>query len=190
MKRVLFFAVAVCTALSISAASADTVTTFGNLPLAPNEASAPITATVSNGLLGIDVAFDYAESQDGSWSSDYYALIVDPSGDTIGLGDGLGDGDIDYDAGIGTGIDGIQNDSTAAGSYGTTFDLSLIQGFVPTFGEDGVYTIQIIDGWAGGTDVEVLGNATVTFFTNPVPEPSSAVLLGLAALGLVKRRRK
>lgn len=41
---------------------------------------------VPGGLFGVEVAFDYADSLDRSWSSDYYAIIVDPSGDIIWRG--------------------------------------------------------------------------------------------------------
>lgn len=191
MKHLLNFSLAICMGLcTLASATADTVVTFGDLPLAPDEISAPISSAVSGTILGIDVAFNYEESQDGSWSSDYYAIIVDPSGDTVGLGDGLGDGDIDYDQGLATGADGSQNDTVDAGSYGTFFDIGLIQAFNPNFGEAGTYTVSFADGWGGGGDVETLFNATVTFETEIVPEPTSAVLLGVATLGLVRRRRK
>ena len=78
---------------------------------------------VAGGLFGVEVAFDYADSLDRSWSSDYYAIIVDPSGDIFNLGDGLGAGDIDYTAGLATGADGVQVDATDGGSYGITFNL-------------------------------------------------------------------
>ncbi len=189
MKKTVFsIAMAICVAMSMSSAKADVVFGFGDLPLGPDEFGPTIAMDVDLPILGFDVAFDYPDSGDGSWSSDYYAIIVDPSGDVIGLGDGLGDGDIDYIDGVATGVDGAQNDTPVGGSYGTFFDISLLQAISPTFGEAGEYTVQFADGWGGGTNVETLGNATVTVST--VPEPTSAALIGLSILGLAVRRRR
>lgn len=184
-------AIALIAAVAMSAsAQADEIFSFGDLPLAPGETSSAVTGTVSETILGIDVAFLYTTSADGSWSSDYFATITDPSGDVINLGDGLGNGDIDYSAGTPSGPDGSQSDSTAGGDYGTFFDIADIQAIVPTFGEAGTYSVTFADGWTGGSNTETLGSATVTIATQAIPEPAG--LMALAAIGgvaLIRRRR-
>ena len=195
MKKTLPIALVVMLAFCCSVAKADFTTVFfGDITLGPegsgNEFSVPMDGTIGGDLESVEILFDYLDSQDGSWSSDYYFLITDPSGDTIGFGDGLGDGDISYDAGVGTGTDGSPNGSTTGGSFGTLFDISLATAVNPNFGEAGTYTIIVTDGWTGGGDETLFGVTVNLEYSQQIPEPTSAIAcLGLAAFGLIRRRR-
>lgn len=171
-------------------AKADTVINFGNVPLGPSGVSGTMNGSISNPLDFINVAFDYPASADGSWSSDYFFIVMDPSGDVVNLGDGLGQGDFQYSEGTPTGPNGSPVDSTGGGSFGTSFSIALIQTLFPTFGEAGTYTVSVADGWAGGSNVETLGNVTVTLGSAAIPEPSAAIFgLCVAGLALVRRRK-
>ncbi len=191
MKQLFRFATTlIVVSLLTTAAQADVTVGYGDVPIDPGGVSQAQQFNVLDPILGFDIAFDFSASLDGSWSSDYYATIIDPSGDVFRLGDGLGFGDLDYDLGVATGTDGSQKDSSDAGSFGTFFSLAQIQALSPTFGEAGVYQAFFADGWAGGAETEILGSATITVSTQAIPEPASGlVLVGLTGVLFLRRRR-
>lgn len=192
MKKVLVVAsLLVCVAVFASQnVKADTVISFGNVPLGPFGSSGSMNGAIGNPLDFIDVAFVYPGSTDGSWSSDYYFIITDPSGDVVSVGSGDGNGDINYALGTPTGVNGSPVNGGGAGSFGTTFSLALLQAVSPTFGEAGTYSVFVADGYGGGSNVETLGNVTVTLGSAAIPEPGSAIFgLCIAGLALVRRRK-
>ena len=191
MKQLVRFATTlVVVSLLTQPRQADVTVAYGDVPIDPGGVSQAQQFNVLDPILGFDVAFDFSASLDGSWSSDYYATIIDPSGDVFRLGDGLGFGDLDYDLGVATGADGSQNDSSDAGSFGTFFSLAQIQALSPNFGEAGTYQAFFADGWPAGTETEILGSATITVSTQAIPEPASGlVLVGLTGVLFMRRRR-
>jgi len=172
-------------AVVASGASADVVLNLGNANLAGGQTVSQ-TPQLTGTLLGIVISFDYAPDAtaqlNGSWASDAALAIQSPITVPVQWGgyDTLvaGPNSIFVD-------DWIFIGESQPGPYtDIRFDVP-----IGLFGTGG-WTVTFGNGWADSTPVQY-NSITVTLMgVQPVPAASSAAVLGLAGLGLGRRRRR
>lgn len=171
--------------VGVSSATADVTYNLGDFTLAGGESATGTFTLESAAGSGFYFSFDYVDDDGnggdtGSWASDMYFSITNddvfnPATYSVG----------GYDAYEGTDVWSFNGGgSTLSGFYDDTKN-----DVIPSTTLNGEWTWFIANGWGSSTPMEY-NNVTLTVFT-AVPEPSSAMVLGLGAFGfaLIRRRR-
>ncbi len=174
-------------AAAAGAANADVVLNLGNASLSGGQTVVQ-TPALTGTLLGFIISYDFepdaTAQSNGSWASDAALAIQSP----ITVPVQWGGYDIFVASGSPVFVDYWSFDGEGSADPGPYTD---IRDDIPVglFGT-GNWAITFGNGWSGSSAVQY-NSITVTLVgLQPVPGPSGAAMLGVAGLGLMRRRRR